>query len=194
MLADLSNSVVELRRKYKKLKAAAAKRLAVSSWKSIPVQSALVNALRDPGRRVWLVNTNRRYDHKTETGGYRLEGRMLDQGLAVVWESFNYPAHMSAVSAGDVILAFAKKVGIKAVGVAKAGVNVIRGKSGDRILPFEEYSFPEWQIPTVWIRRVADEDAMRMPDAPNASFINVCGDQYAEFRNSLVGHFADKGV
>ncbi len=194
MLADLSNSAVELRRKWKKLKAAAEKRLTVPSSKSIPVQSALVKALRDPGRSVWLVNTNRRYDHKTERGGYRLEGRMLDQGLAVVWESFNYPSHMSAVSAGDVILAYAKKVGIKAVGFAEAGAKVIRGKSGDRILPFEEYSFPEWQIPTDWIRRVDDEDALPMPDAPNASFINVSGEKYAEIRNSLVGHFADTGV
>ncbi len=49
-----------------------------------------------------------------------MEESMLDQGLAVVWESFNFTSHMSAVNAGDIVMAFAKKTGIIAVGVATA--------------------------------------------------------------------------
>jgi len=194
MLADLSKSVIALRRQYSKLKAAASRHLAVPHRKSKRVQNSLARTLRDSKRKCYLVNTNRRYDYKTETGGYVMEESMLDQGLAVVWESFNFPSHMSAVRQGDIILAFAKKVGIIAVGVAEGRANVIQDESENRIRSFKDYSFPEWQIPTHWIVRVDNEDALPFRHAPNASFIDVSGDQYSDLRKSVVDHFVGKGV
>lgn len=194
MLAGLSKSVIELRRQYSTLKAAAVKHLAVPPRKSKGVQSPIAKILKDSKKKCYLVNTNRRYDKQTETGGYVMEEKMLDQGLAVVWESFNFPLHMSAVRAGDIILAFAKKTGIIAVGVAKEQVTVIQGESTDRIRSFAEYSFPEWRIPTHWIVRVDNEDALPFQHAPNASFIDVSGDQYSDLRMSVVDHFVANGL
>jgi hypothetical protein len=188
-LAALSDQVSSLRREYSKLRADAAKRFEIPRQKPKRFASSLVQAMNE-GKKFYLVNTNRRYDYRTETGGYGMEESMLDQGLAVVWESFNFPGHMSAVQPGNVILAFAKKIGIVAVGVAKSGCEIISGESDKRIRPFKEYPYPEWRVPTHWIVRVDDVGALPYRDAPNASFIDVSGDQYSELRESVVDHFA----
>jgi hypothetical protein len=116
---------------------------------------------------------------------------MLDQGLAVVWESFNFPSHMSSVQPGDVILAFAKKVGIIAVGVAKSNCEILDHDSDKRVRPYKDHPYPEWRVPTHWLVRVDNEDALPYREAPNASFVDVSGEQYSELRTSVKEHFAN---
>ena len=94
------------------------------------------------------------------------------------------------VARGDVIMAFAKRAGIIAVGVAKGGPEVLQGASDRRIRSFEDFPSPEWRVPTHWIVRVDDEDALPYRDAPNASFVDVSGDLYASLRKSVTDHFA----
>jgi len=187
-LTRLSGQLSSLRRQFSELKAEASKRFDIPRKKPNRVTSSLERAFSE-SKKFYLVNTNRRYDYKTETGGYGMEESMLDQGLAVVWEKFNFPSHISSVQRGDVILAFAKKVGIIAVGVAKSGCEILDHDSRKRVRPFKDYPHPEWRVPTHWLVRVDNEDALPYRDAPNASFVDVSGEQYDELRAAIKEHF-----
>ena len=189
-LTKLSGRLSSLRRQFSKLKAEASKRFDIPRKKPKRGTSSLERVFSE-SKKFYFVNTNRRYDYKTETRGYGMEENMLDQGLAVVWESFNFPSHMSSVQPGDVILAFAKKVGIIAVGVAKSGCEILDHDSDKRVRPFKDYPYPEWRVPTHWLVRVDNEDALPYREAPNASFVDVSGEQYSELRKSVKEHFAN---
>lgn len=189
ILADLSDKLKKQRRLFLKLENEVSKSLKVPREKSVKVQSNLSTILYED-RKFYLVNTNRRYDKRTKTGGYRLEQSMLEQGLSVVWESFRKRKDMSEVRAGDVILAFAKKVGIIAVGVAQGKLDIIQGESEARIRAFSEHPYAEWRIPTQWIVRVDDEDALPYPEARNVSFIDVSGAKFSYLKDAVKERFA----
>lgn len=114
----------------------------------------------------------------------------MERGLATVWESFNFRTHMEAVRPGDAVFAFAKGVGIIAVGVAEAECEVIEGDSEDRIRSVDELNSAEWRVPTRWLVWVDEADALPYKDAPKASFVDVSGENFDELRKSIAHHFA----
>lgn len=188
ILAEMSSKLMMLRRQFATLKSEALRNLPVPKRKSRRLPSTFLKTLNSC-EKFYLVNTNRRHDYKTETRGYGMEEAMLDQGLAVVWEKFNFPSHMSEVRPGNVILAFAKRVGIIAVGVAEGSCEILERDSDRRIRSFKEYPCAEWRVPTRWIIRVDNEDALPYRDAPNASFVDVSGEQYDGLRAAIKEHF-----
>ena len=114
----------------------------------------------------------------------------MERGLATVWESFNFRTQMEAVRPGDAVFAFAKGVGIIAVGVAEAECEVIEGDSEDRIRSVDELNSAEWRVPTRWLVWVDEADALPYKDAPKASFVDVSGENFDELRKSIAHHFA----
>ena len=189
-LASIREQTDKLRREYRKFKTAAKIKLSIKQKSSSKLPSSLAKLLNN-AKRSYLVNTNRRNDSRTQTGGYLLEERMMERGLAAVWDSFNYAAHINAVRRGDAIFAFAKRVGIIGVGVAEGECEVIEGDSEDRIRSVKEYDYAEWRVPTRWLAWVDNKaDALPYKHAPNASFVDVSGENYDELRESIRQHFA----
>lgn len=187
-LSDIHEQTKKLRKQYAQLKKLAKQKLAVK--KSQAKQTDSIAALMDQAERFFLINTNRRYDYRTKTGGFGLEEMMHDRGLATAWSNFNYSKHMESVKKGDVILAFAKGIGIIGVGIAKSGHEVL-GTDDDRLRSTDEFHGDEWRVPTRWLAWTDEADAMPFSDAPNTTFLDVSSDKYAGLRKGVRAHSWD---
>lgn len=188
-LSEIHEQTKKLRKEYARLKKLAKQKLSIKKAPARTTDS--ISALMDNAERFFLINTNRRYDYQTETGGFGLEETMHDRGLATAWLDFNYPGHMEEVEKGDAILAFAKGVGIIGIGVAKSGYEVLGPQSNDRIRSTNEFNGDEWRVPTRWLAWKDEADAMPYSNAPNVTFLNVSSDKYAELRQDVKGHSWD---
>lgn len=185
-LSEIHEQTKKLRKQYAQLKKLAVQKLAVK--KSQAKQPDSITTLMDQAERFFLINTNRRYDYRTETGGFGLEEKMHDRGLATAWSNFNYSTHMESVEKGDVILAFAKGVGIIGVGIAKSGHEILGVDDDDRIRSTDEFNGDEWRVPTRWLAWTDEADAMPFSDAPNTTFLDVSGDKYDGLRQGVRDH------
>lgn len=188
-LSEIAAQTAKLRREYVEFKTKAKRSLKIKT-KPLPKKAYAdsVSALFDSAERFFVINTNRRYDHKTSTGGFGLEEKMNELGLATAWENFKFPGHMKQVEAGDAIFAFAKGVGIIGIGVATAGCEVRDETATDRLGKFDDHNAPEWRVPTKWLVWVDAPDAMRY-NSPNFTFWNVTDNDYADLRHDVAAHF-----
>lgn len=119
-----------------------------------PLRKGPVKVRRDA--RFFLCNTNRREDSSA-----RCERAMKDAGYAACWTAFKKEDAMKEVRPGDVILMYAKKVGIIAAGVATGHLQVLSDENGeDYVAPREwldslddanGFLPDEWRIPVAWI-------------------------------------------
>jgi len=139
-------------------------------------------------RRFFYFNTNRRNEKPTANGRWKLEEEMRVRGCAVVWTTFKSERDMKSVQPGDVILAFAKGVGVIGVGVAKSGPTILRIDAAESIYrlrtPIARDVTPnkrEWRIDVDWLEWKRDSDACPLnrdvrgisQQPPNASFLDV---------------------
>lgn len=188
-LSEIHEQTKKLRKEYARLKKLAKQNLTV---KKVPTkQGDSITTLMETSQRFFLINTNRRNDYRTETDGFGLEEKMHDRELATAWTSFNYSSHMEEVEKGDVILAFAKGVGIIGIGVAKAGHEVLATDAEGRLHLSDDSNNDEWRVPTRWLTWKDEADAMPYTDSPNATFVNVSGDNHSKLRQSVVDHSWD---
>jgi phosphatidylserine/phosphatidylglycerophosphate/cardiolipin synthase-like enzyme len=134
--------------------------------------------------RVFVCNTNRR--HSPDGAD---ENLMRRTQYAAVWTEVKYPTHMRRVAKGDAIFMFAKGAGIIGVGLAKAGTEILPPGDPDRITS-EFVNDEEWRVPVddwlAWIENDAEAYPWKMP---NASFLDVSGDDYRELREGVSRHF-----
>jgi hypothetical protein len=188
-LTEIAANTDKLRREYVKFKSKAKRTLKIKS-KSLPkdVYTDSVSILLDSAERFFVINTNRRYDYKTSTHGFGLEEKMNELGLATAWENFKFPSHMEQVEAGDAIFAFAKGVGILGIGIATSKCEIRDSTATDRLRVFDDDNKLEWRVPTKWLVWVDAPDALPY-NAPNFTFWNVTGHDYAELRHDVAEHF-----
>ncbi|MGH7168994.1 MAG: hypothetical protein ACRELG_01785 [Gemmataceae bacterium] len=108
---------------------------------------------------------------------------------AAVWTDFKYPTHMERVDKGDAIFMFAKGAGIIGVGRAKKATEVLPPGDPDRITSDFAYD-AEWRVPVAeWLAWV-ENDAEAYPwKMPNASFLDISGDEYCQLREGVRQHF-----
>ena len=188
-LSNIAAQAASLRREYARLRAKAKQSIKPEA-RPLPKQvyTDAVSALFDGAERFFVINTNRRHDYKTSTGGFGLEEKMNERGLATAWEDFKFPSHMEQVEAGDAIFAFAKGVGIIGIGAATAGCEVRDGTATDRLPAFDDHLAREWRVPTKWLVWVDAADAMPYK-SPHFTFWNVSGNDYAGLRRDVAEHF-----
>jgi hypothetical protein len=169
-LAELEQRTRELRRAFRVIKSIARKK---SSSPDKDAYEYLSN-----GTRTFLCNTNRRFDTA-------LEPAMKQRFYAAAWERFDFPDHMERVKKNDIILMFAKDVGIVGIGNANGEYEKLIPGDPDRIS--KDGDTPEWRIPVDWIVWWDDADACRLA-GPRQTFIDVTGPQHADLRNAVIAH------
>jgi hypothetical protein len=132
--------------------------------------------------RAFVCNTNRRWS-------IGVEELMRKRGYAAVWEDFRYAPHMKRVEPNDAIFMYAKGAGIIGVGLAKARCEILNVNASNRIGSANEFNVPEWRIPVDWLAW-AEKDADACPfSIPNVSFVDVSGENYSVFRETIKKHF-----
>lgn len=134
--------------------------------------------------RFFVCNTNRRHSPDGTD-----EELMLHSHYAAVWTDFKYPTHMERVDKGDAIFMFAKGAGIIGVGRAKAATEVLPPGYPGRITSDFEYD-TEWRVPVEeWLAWVEDDAEAYPWIMPNASFLDISGDEYRQLREGVRRHF-----
>lgn len=186
-LSDIAAKVNGLRSDYEKLRKKANTELPVVSVAddAYPLNSSLGRAFQNAGR-FFLCNTNRRYTERTPTVGYATEEAMHTRRFAAAWEDFNYDSHMQEVKKDDVILMFAKSVGVIAVGIARGTCETLAVGEPTRV--FNGHRKPEWRVPTEWVVWVDDLAAMPYKSS-NYTFANISADSYSDLRDDVLKHF-----
>lgn len=188
-LEKISGNIQKIRREYVKFKQKAKQSLELPVEPANAVlQTDSVTKLLETAERYFVVNTNRRYDKKTLTGGFLLEERMKEMEFAAAWEKFKSPAHMAQVEQGDAILAYAKGVGIIGIGIAKSRYETRDLDAPDRLRPPDDKNKIEWRVPTKWLFWGDAAEAYRFK-AQNASFWRVTGADKDKLRNKIASHF-----
>lgn len=187
-LTQLSKHALDLRRDFEKLRKKAQKKLpAQISAKLKPATADSVSELFATANGFFICNSNRKHTEKTKTGGYAVEQKMLSQGLATAWETFNYPEHMNRVSKGDAILMYAKSVGIIGVGVALSECETLEDGDLDRL---QESRATEWRVPVKWLAWT-DEASAYPYKSPYKTFFDISNEKYLELRNGVETHFVE---
>ncbi|MBN2295058.1 MAG: phospholipase D family protein [Pirellulales bacterium] len=191
-LSDLQSHTSLLRQEYSKLKKRAKNDLLLTKQHNL--SNVLTDSLQDlftKAPRFFVCNTDRRQGERTSTGGFALEQEMYNRGLATAWEDFKYPSHMERVEPGDAIFMFAKGVGIIDVGVATAPCEILSPNNPDRVRNFyNEENTKEWRVPVKLLTWTDEAGAYRYK-SPNATFWDVTGSDYDEFRKKVKAHFLD---
>jgi hypothetical protein len=176
--AALRQAYIALRRK-----AGAAPRRASETVPAIRSQSQF-RALFKTAPSYFVCNTNRRH---SPDGAH--ENLMQRTQYAAVWTDFKYPTHMQRVSKGDAIFMFAKGAGIIGVGRAKAGTEILPPDDPDRITS-EFVEEEEWRVPVDdWLAWAEDDEDAYPWKMPNASFLDVSGNDYRKLREGISRHF-----
>ena len=185
-LAEWQRKAPPLRHAYMALKAKA-KSTPPTTGKHLPTAKLTDSHLHlfSNARRFFVCNTDRRYDERTRTGGYRLEQRMRDRGFAAAWEKFKFPGHMEQVRPGDAVFMFAKGVGIIGIGVASARCQTLSPNDPDCV---GDTGTTEWRVPVKWLEWT-DEAGAYPYKPPNFTFWNVTGSGYSDFRDAVRSHF-----
>lgn len=180
-LTLLQQQTETLRREYSELKLKTKSKLSMA--KELFITEVFPEDLRDlldNASRFFVCNTDRRH------GKYILEQIMYSRGYATAWETFKFPSHMKQVQPGDVILMFAKNVGIIGIGRARTICEVLQPGDPDRILT--DNDFPEWRVPVDWFDWRDDKKAYPYK-SPNFTFWNVTDDQYSDLIKGIRKHF-----
>jgi len=187
-LSELSEHASDLRKEFEKLRRKAQKRLPKQN-SAIPklVTADTVTELFETANNFFICNSNRRYTKKAIIGGYPVEEKMLNLGLATAWETFNYPEHMNRVVKGDAILMYAKSVGIIGVGVALSGCETLEASDSNRL---QDGRTIEWRVPVKWLVW-ADEASAYPYKSPNKTFFDISKEKYIELRNDIKMHFVE---
>jgi hypothetical protein len=137
-------------------------------------ESAIAAGLRDAfecAERVFWCNTNR---DGTQAQPLALENQMHSRGFAAAWIPFAYPEHMNRVRAGDMIVMYATRQGVIAIGRAMHGVTVLGARDPDRIRAFKYGRHDEeWRIPVEWC--VWNENASLTMRPLRTSFLEITG-------------------
>lgn len=188
-LEKIHVKIQKIRREYVKFKRKVKQSLELpfESFDAVP-QTDSVTELLVTAERYFVINTNRRYDKKTLTGGFLLEERMKEMEFAAAWEKFKSPAHMAQVEQGDAIFAYAKGVGIIGIGTAKSKYETRDLDARDRLRPPDDKNKIEWRVPTKWLVWRDAAEAYRFK-AQNASFWRVTGADKDNLRNRIASHF-----
>jgi hypothetical protein len=135
------------------------------------------------GERFFVCNSNR-----VNSPEYEHETLMRDRGYAAAWEPFKEKTHMERVEEGDIILMFAKRVGIIAIGRAKGKCQILAPDDADRLMPgTPEWRELEWRIPTTWLAWSDSEKYCRW--SQRATFLDATGEKYQGLRNGVEKHF-----
>ena len=138
------------------------------------------------GQRFFICNTNRRDRRYTQSGSFLFEELMHERGFAAAWEAFDYPKRMEEVQRGNIIMMFAKGVGIIGIGKAEDRCKTIPPGDSNRIY---ESDYMEWRVPVTWLAWRDDEDAFPWSESPNKTFFDVSGETYVNFRRGVLDHF-----
>jgi hypothetical protein len=185
-LAEWEEETAALRRAYSALRRQAgdAPRRRSEAVPAIRSESQFRKLLKK-APRCFVCNTNRK--HSPDGAD---ENLMCRTKYAAVWTEFKYPTHMQRVEKGDAIFMFAKGAGIVGVGRASAGTEVLLPGDPDRITS-EFVKDEEWRVPVddwlAWVEN--DAEACPWKRMPNASFLDISGEQYREFREEVSRHF-----
>ncbi len=189
MLHDLQGVIASARRDYRKLKRTlSAKQNQLFNGSSGSNGSDETLDTLENGNRIFICNSNRRHGKRTSAGGYLLEEVMHDLGYAAAWEQFKFPGHMELVREKDVVLMFAKSVGIIAIGQAKGKVEVLPPGMPGRIYNEDYNRIVEWRIPVHWIDWRDQADAMKWK-SPNFTFWEASDGKYPGLREDVLAHF-----
>lgn len=138
--------------------------------------------------RFFLCNTDRKHSDQT-AGEFRLEELMKDKRYATAWEDFDYPAHMEQVKRDDIILMYANRAGIIAVGRVKGDCEVLRRGSPGRVV--DDFQSTEWRVPIKeWLWWVKDERACSWEPTSPKTFLNVSGESYSSRLKDVMKYFA----
>jgi hypothetical protein len=138
----------------------------------VAAESAIAAGLRDAfecAERVFWCNTNR---DGTQAQPMALENQMHTRGFAAAWIPFAYPGHMNRVRAGDMIIMYANRQGVIAIGRATHGAEVLGPRDSDRIRVFKYGRHDEeWRVPVEWC--VWNEDAPLTMRPLRTSFLEI---------------------
>ena len=169
-----------LRSEYSDLRKKAAKvRMPRSEARPFMLSPKQSQSLLQNANRFFVCNTDRRWSPVAEQ-------RMRQRGYAAAWEDFRHPSHMQKVKLGNVVFMYAKGVGIKGIGRAKAPYEVLQPGNPDRL---RNGHTAEWRIPVDWLAWEEDDADSFSWDAPNATFFEVSGDKYRRLREGVRRHF-----
>lgn len=193
-LTDIHNLAKKLRSEYLALKKKLSKQAERDEPKSSEKGKSPLPVLFGSAEKFFVCNTNRRYDERMSTGGFRWEQEMFSRGLATVWEDFKYPEHIERVRAGHIIMMFAKRVGIIRIGEALGPCEVISVKASNRVRDFGQgNNTPEWRVPVRWVAWCDEESAYKWKSG-NYSFADVSEEHHTDFIENVLNHFMVYGM
>jgi len=182
-LAKWEQETGELCLKYKQLRVKVSKKKALPKESLPSVRSRKdLRSVMENATRFFVCNTNRRWSSEAEKS-------MFERGYAAVWEDFRYRSHIARVEPNDVVLMFAKGVGIIGIGRAKYECKILKVSDRNRILSTNEIDTPEWRIPVDWLAWVEDDADACPCTIPNVSFVDVSGQNYKQLREAVSKHF-----
>ena len=184
-LSEWEKETAALRREYAALRKRAmeASRRRNEAVPTIRSQSQFRKLVKE-APRFFVCNTNRR--HSPDGAD---ENLMRRTHFAAVWTEFRYPRHMQQASKGDAIFMFAKGAGIIAVGRARSRTEVLPPGDPNRITN-QFVKNEEWRVPVDdWLAWIENDEEAYPWKMPNASFLDVSGDDYCDFREKVSRHF-----
>ncbi len=135
--------------------------------------------LSNPETQFFVCNTNKRQSPE-------VEGEMRKRGYAAAWLNFNHKNHMKKVKQGDIIFMFKVRVGIIAIGRAKAPYQQLEPGNPDRI---RDSDTAEWRVPAEWLVWKKDSEAFHWK-SENYTFLNVSGEkeEFKLLREGVIEH------
>jgi hypothetical protein len=179
-LAKWQTSAKQLRQEYAALNKRASKALKLADDNSI------VAAALNSDVQFYLCNTDRVEGTPTETG-YYLEEAMHNRGFAAAWTPFKNRQQMKEVQPGDIVLMYAKAVGIIGIGRAVATCRILESGEPERLRDFKGEDNQEWRVPVEWLAwRESDPYVWKKSTPP--TFRRVTQD--TELRDGVTRHFA----
>lgn len=161
----------------------------INSLIDIPASKLL--ELDNRSRKFFICNSDRRNGTRTADGGYLHEELMLSLGVAMAWENFSYPQHMSRASVGDVVFLFAKRKGIIAIGLVTEPVTIADGVSKERFSSVADTR--EWRVSVNWITQRNKSFAYHLDNPPQWTFTDISDSKYAVIRSGVLNYFSEVG-
>jgi hypothetical protein len=174
---ELERETVALRREFAKLRSKAKATIGQTATGLMDGS----NSRPEDQLRTFLCNSDRAHSDRTATGEYELEELMRNSGYALAWEQFKFPDHMKLVREKDVVLMYANKLGIIAIGEATGECEVIAADSEDQIRKSPE---PEWRVPVNWLYWDKNHPGPWMPHDIR-TFVDVSADKYKDRREAI---------
>ncbi|HDZ9157079.1 phospholipase D family protein [Vibrio cholerae] len=155
------------------------------------LSSSHLTGLDNGSRKFFICNSDRRNGTRTSDGGYLHEELMLSLGVAMAWETFNYPEHMSRARIGDIVFLFAKGKGIIAIGIVTETVIVADGISRERFS--SEADTKEWRISVNWITQRNKSLNYRLDSPPLCTFLDISANKHKAIRDGVLNYFSESG-